>query len=112
MTRGPADVEREKRVKITRTDNGAETVIALEGSLKAETVKEMQDISVTLAREGRKSITLDCSGLDLIDSQGVAAIVGLNKRVRTAGGTLKVAGLRDQPRAIFKLLRFDRIFDL
>ena len=52
------------------------------------------------------------AGLDLIDQSGVAVIVGLYKRVRATGGQVNVVGARDQPLAIFMLLRMDRVFGL
>ena len=55
---------------------------------------------------------VDLSGLDLIDSSGVAALVKLYKGVRGVGGTIEMTGARDQPLAIFKLLRMDKVFDL
>jgi anti-sigma B factor antagonist len=57
-------------------------------------------------------VTVDLSMLDLIDSSGVAALVKLYKGVRGGGGAFKIAGARDQPLAIFKLLRMDKVFDL
>ena len=55
-------------------------------------------------------MVVDLSGLDLIDSSGVAALVALYKRVRAVGGQVSVTGARDQPLAIFKLLRMDKVF--
>jgi anti-sigma B factor antagonist len=40
----------------------------------------------------------------------VGVIVSLFKRVRANGGQVRIQGLRDQPRAIFRLLRLDRVF--
>jgi anti-sigma B factor antagonist len=57
-------------------------------------------------------VLCDLSGLDLIDSSGVAALVKLYKGVRAAGGAVTIAGARDQPLAIFKLLRMDKVFNL
>ena len=57
-------------------------------------------------------MTVDLSGLDLIDSSGVAGLVALYKRVRANGGHVTVTGARDQPLAIFKLLRMDKVFGL
>ena len=48
----------------------------------------------------------------LIDSAGVGTIVSLYKRMQVYGGALQVKGLRDQPLAIFKVLRLERVFDL
>jgi anti-sigma B factor antagonist len=42
----------------------------------------------------------------------VAALVKLYKGVRNHGGALTIAGARDQPLAIFKLLRMDKVFNL
>jgi ABC-type transporter Mla MlaB component len=50
--------------------------------------------------------------LDLIDSSGVAALVKLYKGVRAGGGSIQISGARDQPLAIFKLLRMDKVFNL
>jgi anti-sigma B factor antagonist len=54
----------------------------------------------------------DLSALDLIDSSGVAALVKLYKSVRSGGGAIEIVGARDQPLAIFKLLRMDKVFNL
>jgi anti-sigma B factor antagonist len=57
-------------------------------------------------------VVADLSGLDLIDSSGVAALVKLYKGVRNLGGKVTISGARDQPLAIFKLLRMDKVFNL
>jgi anti-sigma B factor antagonist len=66
--------------------------------------------SVVSARPRR--VLVDLSGVNLIDSSGVGAIVSLYKRLRQEGGDVRVAGLREQPLAIFKLLRLDRVLAL
>ncbi len=60
--------------------------------------------------KGDSQVTLELSSLRLIDSSGVGVIVSLFKRIRANGGQVKIVGLRDQPRAIFRLLRLDRVF--
>src|SRR4029078_5225997 len=59
--------------------------------------------------DNRKWLTLELTALRLIDSSGVGVIVSLFKRIRANGGQVKIVGLRDQPRAIFRLLRLDRV---
>jgi anti-sigma B factor antagonist len=61
-------------------------------------------------RPGR--VVVDLSGLDLIDSSGVAALVKLYKGIRAQHGQLEMKGTRDQPLAIFKLLRMDKVFGI
>jgi anti-sigma B factor antagonist len=65
-----------------------------------------------LVAERRRSIKLDLSSLRLIDSSGVGLIVSLFRRLQPAGGRLEIIGLREQPRAIFRLLRLDRVFSV
>jgi anti-sigma B factor antagonist len=97
-------------MKYTRTDNGGDTVLAIEGTLDAVTSPELRTVVDDLVNESRKEVTLDLSSLRLIDSSGVGVIVSLFKRVRAYGGNVRIVGLRDQPRAIFRLLRLDRVF--
>jgi anti-sigma B factor antagonist len=97
-------------MKHTRTDNGDETVLEIEGTLDAVTAPDLRAVVDLLVNEKRKSVTLELSSLRLIDSSGVGVIVSLFKRIRANGGQVKIVGLRDQPRAIFRLLRLDRVF--
>jgi anti-sigma B factor antagonist len=62
-----------------------------------------------LVAERHPRIVVDLSGLRLIDSSGVGAVVFLYKRAKEYGGVVTVRGLRDQPLSIFKLLRLDRV---
>jgi anti-sigma B factor antagonist len=96
----------------SRTDNGAETVLRIEGVLDAVTAPEIRPTIDALIAEKRQAISVDLTALRLIDSSGVGAIVSLFKRAKAYGGNVTVAGLKDQPLAIFRLLRLDRVFSL
>lgn len=86
--------------------------LAIRGSLDINTAPALsQEIDRLLERRPAK-VAVDLGGLDLIDSSGVAALVKLYKGVRATGGALTFTGARDQPLAIFKLLRMDRVFNL
>ena len=97
-------------MKHSRTDSGDETVLKIEGTLDAVTAPELRSVIDDLVSESRKEVTLELTDLRLIDSSGVGVIVSLFKRVRANGGQVRIVGLRDQPRAIFRLLRLDRVF--
>jgi anti-sigma B factor antagonist len=97
-------------MKHQRKDDGDETTLEIEGTLDAVTAPELRGVVDQLVSEARKSVTLDLSNLRLIDSSGVGVIVSLFKRIRAIGGQVRIVGLRDQPRAIFRLLRLDRVF--
>ena len=93
---------------ISTTDAGV-TRLAIEGELDAVSVPELRtDIEKLLARRPAR-VEIDLSMLRMVDSSGVGALVSLYKRVRAQGGDVTVTGLRDQPLAIFRLLRLDRV---
>jgi anti-sigma B factor antagonist len=97
-------------MKHTRTDKDDETTLTIDGTLDAVTAPDLRAVVDQLVSEHRMSVTLELSALRLIDSSGVGVIVSLFKRIRANGGQVKIVGLRDQPRAIFRLLRLDRVF--
>lgn len=97
-------------MKYTQTDKGDETILEIDGALDAVTAPDLRPVVEQLVSEGRRSVTLELSSLRLIDSSGVGVIVSLWRRIRDNGGQVRIVGLRDQPRAIFRLLSLDRVF--
>lgn len=96
----------------SRTDDGDATTLRISGVLDAVTAPNIRRTLDALVAEQRRLITVELSGLRMIDSSGVGVIVSLYKRCKPFGGEVRVAGLRDQPLSIFKLLRLDRVFGL
>jgi anti-sigma B factor antagonist len=87
------------------------------GTTKLSIVGELDIVSVVDLRAaieellaGRPArVEVDLSALRLLDSSGVGVLVSLYKRVRAQGGQVVMSGLRDQPLAVFRLLRLDRV---
>ena len=96
--------------EIHRTNS--ETVLTLKGSLDINTAPHLSEEVDKLISAKTAKVIVDMSGLDLIDSSGVAALVKLYKGIRGVGGGVLISGARDQPLSIFKLLRMDKVFNL
>ena len=96
--------------EVNRTND--ETTLVVRGSLDINSAPALaEEIDrIVAARPGK--VVVDLSMLDLIDSSGVAALVKLYKGVRNTSGAMTISGARDQPLAIFKLLRMDKVFNL
>lgn len=90
------------------TEAGSAT-LRIEGELDAVSVVELRSVIATVSSEKPSRVVVDLSRLRLIDSSGVGAIVALFKAVRAYGGSLGVVGVHDQPLAILRLLRLDRV---
>ena len=97
-------------MRLSRIDRAEETELVISGVLDAVTAPEIRPTIDALVEEKRTSVIVDLSSLRLIDSSGVGVIVSLFKRCRAFGGVVRVVGLQNQPLAIFKLLRLDKVF--
>jgi anti-sigma B factor antagonist len=96
-------------LKFRRSERAGRVVLHLEGALDAVSAPDIRPTIEQLVGQRPARITVDVSQLRLIDSSGVGALVSLYKRVRANGGQVEIAGLREQPLAIFKLLGLDQL---
>ena len=92
------------------TDDGAR--VTIRRMLDINSAPMLAERVDELLADKPRLVVVDLAGLDLIDSSGVAVLVKLYKGVRNIGGKLTIVGARDQPLAIFKLLRMDKVFGI
>ena len=99
-------------MNFSRIDDGTTTTLRIRGELDALSAPELRPLIDDLVESGRRDIMVDLSGLRLIDSSGVGALVSLYKRIRAQTGGVRFTGVTAQPLVIFKLLRLDEVFGL
>lgn len=99
-------------MNVVRTDTATESKIVIDGALDALSAPEIRPIFDKLVADGRRRVTVDIAAVTMIDSSGVGAIVSLFKRIKAEGGQVLVVGAKDQPLAVLKLLKLDRVFGL
>ena len=92
--------------------NNEEMTLVVRGSLDINSAPALAEEIDKIVAARPSKVVVDLSMLDLIDSSGVAALVKLYKGVRNTSGAMTISGARDQPLAIFKLLRMDKVFNL
>lgn len=90
------------------SQTGDISVLKVDGKLDCLTVPEVRPEIDKFVERDVKKVILDASGIELLDSSGVAVIVSLFKRLRAVGGDVRIAALVGQPKSIFNLLRLDR----
>lgn len=96
--------------RITSTSSG-EVVIAPEGRLDATSAPVLREQLLTQVQKGNVRLVVDLSGVDLIDSAGLSALVSGLKAARRAGGTLQIARPSKQVRSILKLTTLHRVLE-
>jgi anti-sigma B factor antagonist len=84
-------------------------VLRLEGELDALSAYDLRPTIGRIDRDRPSRLLVDLSGLRMIDSSGVGALVCLFKTVRSYDGKMAVWGASEQPLAIFRLLNLDRV---
>ena len=95
-----------------KADRGAVLLLTLHGALDAMSAPAFKSEVVAVSELKTLQIVVDLADLTLIDSTGVGVLISLFKRTRAQGGQVMFAGLRAQPREVFRLLRLERSLDL
>jgi len=86
--------------------------ITLEGRLNAVTAPDLKTKLKHLVEDGYVMLIVDLTDVSFIDSSGLAALVSGFKSTRENGGSIKLSGLNDQTRMVFKLTKLDTVFDI
>jgi anti-sigma B factor antagonist len=94
----------------TVTQAANECCLRIEGVLDTHSAPEIRSWFDCVVTARRPLVIVDLERLTRIDSSGVGALVSLHKRVKAYGGCFVVKGLQDQPLAVCKLLKLDRVF--
>jgi anti-anti-sigma factor len=84
---------------------GARHTLALTGELDLETAQVLEGAVLHACEAGARHVALDCTGLDFIDSTGLAAIA----RLRREGIQLSVIHESDIVRRLFELTGVPRV---
>lgn len=89
-------------ITIRRTDRGA--VIELAGTVD-RAAKDVLESGYRDATQTPSDVLLDFSGVDYINSTGIAVIVGLLAMARTDGLEVGACGLSDHYQELFRIAR-------
>jgi len=82
---------------------GAVRVITASGSIDSATVKQFVDALTELVEDAGKTV-IDLSGLDYINSSGMAALIKHSDAVKAGEGALVLAGIPDTIMSIFETM--------
>jgi anti-sigma B factor antagonist len=91
-------------------DSSGVTVVKVEGQLIVGNRQELKDLVGGALERGERRILIDFSQTGYIDSSGLGALVSISKRVREAGGDLRLSGLNEDLRSLFELTKLDTLF--
>ena len=91
-------------------DNGAATVF-LTGDIDLERSPEARATLLATVKKGRR-VVVDLSGVQYMDSSGVASLVEAFQRARAANVDFSLARVSEQVLKVLMLARLDKIFTI
>ena len=92
--------------------NGDVTIVEVEGQLIVGNRQELKQKVLDEVEKGGRKILIDFARTGYIDSSGLGVLVSLAKRIRDAGGELRLASLHDELQTLFELTKLDTLFQI
>lgn len=95
-----------------RKEASGVVVIGVDGQLIVSNRHELKERVAEAVDFGARKVLVDFTATGYIDSSGLGALVSLAKKLREAGGELRLAGLNEDLRTLFELTKLDTLFDI
>jgi len=93
-------------------EKGNVLLVKLPGDhLDANNSKEFKESIVPVIDE-RKKVLFDLSDIHFVDSSGLGALLSCLRRLNQVNGDLKLFGMTKSVRALFELVRMNKIFGI
>ena len=97
-------------MNITKTVNGDQLNISLEGRLDTGTAPELEKV-LNESLDQVKALTIDMSALEYISSAGLRTLLSAKKALYNKG-TIKIVNPNDIVKEVFTVTGFSNIFDI
>ena len=99
-------------MKIQTTSNNDIQVLELSGELDYHSSPELREKLSELTGKQSPKILVDLSGVEYMDSSGIATFVEAFQKTKRYQGRLILAALTDTVRGVFEIAKLDSIFEI
>jgi anti-anti-sigma factor len=99
-------------VEITVRDEGDTKVVMLNGKLDTNTTPSAEAEINALLDAGAQKLLINFEQLTYISSSGLRLLLALAKRMKSAGGDLKVCSLNEMATEVFEVSGFSSILNV
>lgn len=103
-------IEEEKSMKMTRTMEGKNLTIAIEGRLDTMTAPELEK-ELAASMGDAETLTLDFDNVEYISSAGLRVLLSAHKAM-TAKGGMKVTNVHEIVKEVFDVTGFSDILTI
>ncbi|MBM7867584.1 STAS domain-containing protein [Heliobacterium gestii] len=89
---------------------GQTVKVRIEGSFTITTASRFKNEILQLIDEGRHFVTIDMSGVDLIDSLALGTLVSVLKRTHSHGGNVSIQNPQGAVREALTITKLNQVF--
>ena len=97
---------------VTVASRGRWEVLTVTGEIDMATAPRFRQQLLGVIGAGAQNVVIDISGVDFIDSTGLGVLMGGAKRVRSAGGDIRLVMTGSRLADLIELTRLDRVLDV
>ena len=87
-------------------------VLTVTGEIDMATAPRFRQRLLAVISTGVQNVVIDLSGVDFIDSTGLGVLLGAAKRVRGAGGDIRLVMAGSRLTDLIEITRLDRVMDV
>lgn len=110
--RGPAQAQVQAEMSLSVLSRPAFTIVRLEGDLDITTTPVMRGRLLSVLGPGVRLLIIDLSGVSFCDVSALAVLIGMQRRARGLGTTVRLAALRPQMAKLMRVTGLDRHFTI
>ena len=96
-------------MEVTTHVFGEAVILSIDGDMDAATSPLLAQKVNALLAEGKAKLVVDLSNVLFMDSSGLATLVLVHKRTRSARGEIRVCGLQEPVQELFDMTQIDRM---
>ena len=98
--------------QIASEQRGEDNFVKLSGSITIDSSPGLRRVLLRMLKApGSRRLTLDFSGVDYIDTSGLAVLIEALRSARQLSKSLKLSGLRERPRYLLESTGLLRLFE-
>src|SRR5262245_34522073 len=102
----------ERKVLVRTTESGTRSILAVEGEVDAHTAPQLKGAIAATIDRGTTELIVDLDQVTFMDSTGLGVLVGGLKRLREAGGELRIVCTRRPILRILEITGLDKVIPL
>ncbi len=92
--------------------DGSRGILKLESNLVASAVDDLRVLVKNTIKEGVKELTIDLSGISVVDSMGIGFLISAHNSLLKIDGKIEVINVAGEIMDLFKSMRLDQHFSL